>query len=84
VRSTTVIDPPITSQQAVDGLFTALGRGAADVAALAIAGNRADAAVSQASAAAMSAAGSAQANLDSFLWESEDSSWLDGKHDWLP
>jgi hypothetical protein len=78
-----MIDSPIASQQAVDGLFTALGRGAVDAAALAIAGGGAGAAVSQASAAAMSAAGSSQASLDRLVWESEDSSWRDGRRDWL-
>jgi hypothetical protein len=83
VRSTAVIDSPIASQQAVDGLFTVLGRGAVDVAGLTIAGGGADAAVSQASAAAMSTAGPSQASLDRLLWESGDSSWQDGQRDWL-
>jgi hypothetical protein len=39
--------------------------------------------VRQALAAEMGAAGSAQASLDNFLWDSEDSSWQDGKRDWL-
>jgi hypothetical protein len=83
MSSTTVIDSAIASQQAVDGLFTALGRGAMGVAALATAGNGSDAVLSQASAAAMSAAGSSQASLDRLLWESGDSSWQDGQREWL-
>jgi hypothetical protein len=79
VRSTTVTDSPITSQQAVDGLFTDLG-GAADAAELAVLGSVAEQAVREALAGQMSEAGSAQAqaNSDNLLWVSEDSSWLDG------
>ena len=75
-------DAARVSQRAADGLFAALG-GAVDAAELAVLGNGAEQAVRQASAAQMSAAGSSQASLDSLLWESEDSSWLDGEHDWL-
>jgi hypothetical protein len=82
VRRTTVTDSPITSQQAVDGLFAAVG-GAVDAAELAVLGSGAEQAVRQALAAQTSVAGSAQANLDSLLWESEDSSWQDGERDWL-
>jgi hypothetical protein len=35
-------------------------------------------------AAELGAAGSAQAKLDSLIWESEDSPWQDGKNQWLP
>ena len=75
-------DAARVSQRAADGLFAALG-GAVDAAELAVLGSGTEQAVGQALAAQMSAAGSAQANLDSLLWESEDSSWLDGEHDWL-
>ena len=71
-------------QQLADGLFAALGRGAVDPAELAILGSDADQAVGQALAAQMSASGSVQANLDRLFWESGDSSWLDGKREWLP
>ncbi len=70
-------------QQLADGLFTALARGAVDPAELAILDSGEEQAVSQALAAQMSAGGSAQANLDNLLWESEDSSWLDGEREWL-
>jgi hypothetical protein len=83
VRSTAVIDSPIASQQAVDGLFTALGRGAEDAAELAVLGSGAEQAVREAWAAQMSEAGSAQANFDSLLSESGDSSWQDGERGWL-
>ena len=55
-------------QQLADGLFTALARGAVDPAELAILDSDEDEAVSQALAAEISAAGSAQANLDNLLW----------------
>jgi hypothetical protein len=71
------------SQHVADGLFAILGSGAAAPAELALLGGGGDAAVPQALAAQMSG-GSAQASLDNLLWESEDSSWLDGKRDWLP
>ena len=64
-------------QQLADGLFTALARGAVDPAELASLGSVADRAVSQALAAQVSAAGSAQANLDRLLWGA------DGESDWL-
>jgi hypothetical protein len=64
-----------------DGLFAILGSGAAAPAELALLGGG-DAAVPQALAAQMSG-GSAQANLDSLVWEGGDSSWQDGKQDWL-
>ena len=70
-------------QHLADGLFSALGRGAVDAAELAILGSGAEQSVGQALAAEMSAAGSAQANLDRLLWESGDSSWLDGQRHWL-
>jgi hypothetical protein len=35
-------------------------------------------------AAELGASGSAQAKLDSLIWESEESVWQDGKRDWLP
>ena len=66
-------------QHLADGLFSALGRGAVDAAELAILGSSAEQSVGQVLASQMSAAGSAQANLDRLLWESEDSSWQDGK-----
>ena len=67
-----------------DGLFAALDRGTVEAAELAILGSGAEQSLGQTLAAEMSTAGSAQANLDSFLWESGDSSWLDGEQDWLP
>ena len=70
------------SQHAADDLFTALARGAVDPDGLAILGSGEQAA-REALAAQVSTAGSAQANPDSFLWGSEDSSWLEGKYDWL-
>jgi hypothetical protein len=84
MRSSVLAGVARVPQYVADGLFAALGRGAADTAELAIVGSRADLAVRQALAAEMSAAGSAQANLDSLLWASEDSSWQDGERDWLP
>jgi hypothetical protein len=71
-------------RHAADGLFAALGGGAADAAGLGIAGSGADPDVGEGLAAARSAAGSAQANLDRLLWENGDSSWQDGKREWLP
>jgi hypothetical protein len=64
-------------QHVADGLFAALGRGAVDAADLVIAGSGADLAVRQALAAQMSAAGSAQANLDRLVWgaAAETDSW---------
>ena len=65
-------------QQLADGLFAALARGAVDPAELAILGSGAEQAVGQALAAQMSAAGSAQANLDRLLWGSAwETDWLD-------
>jgi hypothetical protein len=64
-------------QHLADGLFTALARGAVDPTELAVVGSDADLAVRQALAAQMSAAGSAQANLDRLLWGA------DGATDWL-
>jgi hypothetical protein len=69
------------SEHVADDLFAALG-GAVDVAELAVLGSGAEQAVRQALAAQMSAAGSAQANVDRLLWENGDSSWLDGKREW--
>ena len=68
------------SQRAADGVFAALGRGAIGVADLA----GSQVVTSQAMALEFGAAGSAQADLDSLLWASEDSSWQDGERDWLP
>jgi hypothetical protein len=73
--------PARVPQYAADGLFAALG-GTADTVELAILGSG-EQAVREALAAQVSTAGSAQANPDSFLWDSEDSSWLEGKYDWL-
>jgi hypothetical protein len=81
VRSTRVTDSPITSQQAVDGLFTALG-GTVNAAELAVLGSGAAQTVREALAAQISAGGVSQANLDSLVWESEDPSWLDGQRGW--
>jgi hypothetical protein len=66
------------SQHVADDLFTALGRGAAGPAELALLSSGAEEAMGQALAAQMGAAGSAQANLENLLWENEDSTWLDG------
>jgi hypothetical protein len=66
-----------------DGLFAILGGGAAAPAELALLGNGADADVRQALAQQVGEAGSAQADLDRFVWESEDSNGLDGKSRWL-
>jgi hypothetical protein len=64
-------------------LFAALGGGAVAPAGLAMfEGSGADAALP--ALAAQVGGGSAQASLDSLVWEGEDSSWLDGKHPWLP
>jgi hypothetical protein len=70
-------------QQAADGLFAALG-GAVDAGEFAVVGSRLEQAVRETLAAEMSAAGSAQADLDRLLWESGDSSWQDGQRRWLP
>jgi hypothetical protein len=70
-------------QQLTDGLFTALGRGAVEGAELAILDSGAEQAVLEALAAQMSTDASAQADLDRSLWEREDSSWQDGKSQWL-
>jgi hypothetical protein len=72
------------SQRVADGLFAILGGGAAAPAELALFGNGADADVRQALAAQMSAGGPTQSDLDRLLWESGDSSWLDGKSQWIP
>jgi len=69
------------SQHVADGLFAALD-GVADAAESAVLGGG-EQAEPPALAAQMSAGGSAQADLDSLLWESGDSSWLDGERDWL-
>jgi len=66
------------SQHAADGLFAALGSGVVNAAELALGG------ASQGLAAELGASGSAQAKLDSLIWESEESVWQDGKRDWLP
>ena len=70
------------SQHAADDLFTALARGAVEPDESAILGSG-EQAVREVLASQMGAAGSAQTNLDSLLWESGDSSWQDGKQDWL-
>jgi hypothetical protein len=70
------------SQHVADDLFAAVGRGVVALDELAILANG-EQATSPVLAAQMSAGGSAQANLDSLLWESGDSSWLDSKRDWL-
>jgi hypothetical protein len=75
-------DAARVSQHVADGLFAALG-GAVDAAELAVLGSGVEQAAGQALATQMSVAGSAQANLDSLLWESGDSSWLDGESPWL-
>jgi hypothetical protein len=76
----TTVPAPVP-QYAADGLFTALG-GGVEMAELAVLGNGAEQAGLQALTAETSAAGSAQAELDRLLWESEDSSWLDGEREW--
>jgi hypothetical protein len=70
--------PARVPQYAADGLFTALG-GTADTVELAVLGSGVEQAGLQALTAETSAAGSAQAELDRLLWESGDSSWLDGE-----
>jgi hypothetical protein len=77
VRSSVSAGVARVPQHMADGLFAALGRGAVDAAELVIAGSGADLAVRQALAAQMSAAGSAQANLDRLVWGA------DGATDWL-
>ena len=72
-----------TLPHAAHGLFTVLG-GTVDAAAWAIVSGGADAAMREAMTAQMSAGGLVRANLARFLWESDDSGWLDGKRDWLP
>jgi hypothetical protein len=73
--------PAHVSRHVTDGLFAALGS-TVDAAESAIPGSG-EQAESPALAAQMSAGGSGQANLDSLLWESGDSSWQDGEQDWL-
>jgi len=70
-------------QQLTDGLFTALGHGTVERAELAILDSGAEQAVLEALAAQMSTAASAQADLDRLLWDRQDSSWQDGKSQWL-
>jgi hypothetical protein len=74
--------PAHVSEHVADVLFAALGD-AVDAAELAVLGSGTEQAVGQALAAQMSAAGSAQTNLDSLLWDGRDSSWQDGEQDWL-
>jgi len=76
--------PAAVSPRVADGLFTALGRGLADAAELALAAAGADPAVRAALAGQTTAAASAQSDLDRLLWDGEDSSWQDAKRDWLP
>jgi hypothetical protein len=66
------------SRQAADGLFTALARGVVDPDELTVLGDIADPGAQRASIAEASEGGSGQADLDRLLWESGDSSWLDG------
>jgi hypothetical protein len=73
--------PAQVLQHVADGLFAALG-GAVDVAELAILGSG-EQSEPQALAAQMIVGASAQADLNRLLWESGDSSWLDGERDWL-
>jgi hypothetical protein len=75
--------PGRVSQHVADGLFTALGS-AVDVAESAAILGSGEQAASPALAVQMRAAGSAQTNLDSLLWDGRDSSWQDGERDWLP
>jgi hypothetical protein len=70
-------------QQLADDLFTALGRGAEETAELAILSSGTEQAMGQALNAQASGV-SVRASLDNLLWESDDSSWQDGKHEWLP
>jgi hypothetical protein len=65
-------------QHVADDLFAALGRGAVGAAELALLSSGTEQAMGEALAAQMSAGGSTRANLDDLLWESEDSTWLDG------
>jgi hypothetical protein len=69
--------------QSADGLFAALGRGAVDVAEWTVATRGMDSAVGAGLASQAGAAGAGQANLDRFLWDSEDSNWQNDKRDWL-
>jgi len=72
-------------QELADGLFTALARGVMDPAELAIVGSGAGQAVGQSLAAGMSAAGSAQDDLDRLLWGDDgETDWLGGKRERLP
>jgi hypothetical protein len=65
-------------QHLADGLFTALARGAVDPAELANLDGGEEQAVRQALAAQVSAAGSAQTNLDRHVWGTDDEAdWLD-------
>jgi hypothetical protein len=74
VRSSVSAGVARVPHRLADGLFAALGRGAVDAADLA----GADVAVRQALAAQMSAAGSAQANLDHAVWgDNGETDWLD-------
>jgi hypothetical protein len=61
-----------------DELFAALARGPVDADESAVLGSIAGSVLGQASTAEASEAGSAQADLERFLWESGDSSWSDG------
>jgi hypothetical protein len=69
---------PGVSRQAADGLFTALACGVVDPDELTVLGDIADPGAQRASIAEASEGGSGQADLDRLLWESGDSSWLDG------
>jgi uncharacterized repeat protein (TIGR03803 family) len=74
--------PAHVSEHVADGLFAALGS-TVDAAELAVLGSGAEQTLREALATQMSAVGSSQANPNSLLWDSEDSSWLEGKYDWL-
>jgi hypothetical protein len=71
-------------QHVADDLFAAVGRGVAALDELTVLSSGAEQTLREAMATQMSAGGPAQANLDRLVWEGEDSSWQDGKQDWLP
>ena len=64
-------------QQVADRLFAGLADGTANADDLAVPASIADPTGCQGPIAPIRDSGSAQANLDSLLWESGDSSWLD-------
>jgi hypothetical protein len=77
-RPATKIGTVSMLQQLADELFAALARGPVDADESAVLGSIAGSVLGQASTAEASEAGSAQADLERFLWESGDSSWSDG------